>query len=273
MSIDIEDQIRFFLKGEFFDCEGVFEVFRSGDSGGFFAKNDGSSVWIEFALDAVSDSRDRYSRFFHACHEVLGGFVCSYRFKKVSCRSIDGTAESRSDREESGDKRRYEVFSGSCRDDSIRCARYGRSVICKQYDDRVDEVECVLRKISFEPEGSEYPCNTALFNECSNGSSVQEEIFRSFVGYRRSENRLFSFLEHREFLLDSCGFRIGRDNGFSDVFTIHFPDERSEVSVALRHKCSRFLECSVFVACGFLRGICLGSCVSELDFCREFFRE
>jgi hypothetical protein len=54
-------------------------------------------------------------------------------------------------------------------------------MICEEYDDRVDIVECILGEITLEPKSPDHLRDTRVTDILSEWSTIVEDIFTSLI--------------------------------------------------------------------------------------------
>lgn len=123
----------------------------------------------------------------------------------MSCCPIDCSSESWSDRHKPRDEGREDVFSCACRHDRVRRATHGRSVVCEEDDDRVEEISRIVGEIAFEPELSDHAGDRSIGDTVIDFCSTIEEIISAFIRNRRSELGRLSVLDLSKSFGDFCG--------------------------------------------------------------------
>lgn len=104
VSIDIEDEIWFFLEGDHFHREAIVEEMARREALSELSEDQTALIRIVFTLYLVPNPWDRSMFPLHPFDESTRGFSFFDCLEKGEGRSIDRSSKSRADRLESGDQ-------------------------------------------------------------------------------------------------------------------------------------------------------------------------
>lgn len=171
-SINVQDEVVLLGGGDRLDGEGVVEESGLREVGvdELLDKGD-TEIWVVARLDTVTNTRDctiwlafcwylivgeealtELVLLPHGVNEVTWGETLVVSLGELLSGAIEGTTETRTNSEETGDKSRDQVLSGTGGNDGVHGTRDGRTVVSSKHENHLQELASVVWQSAAEPQ-------------------------------------------------------------------------------------------------------------------------
>lgn len=236
-AVDVENEVVLLGGGDGLDGERIVEKLVVGELGLDVLLDElHTQIGVVAGLDTVTNTGNELVRLAHAVDELTGAEALVKGLGELLGGTVKGTAETRTDGEETRDESADQVLTGTGGDDGVHGTRHGGAVVSGKHEDHLQELGGVWWEAAAEPQQRHDTTDTDIFPEhVRDGHTSVEEFLATVIGNGGNEGS--GLADETKLLgprvidgdLGHNGLGLGLDGALLDELLVHLPEESGHV--------------------------------------------